>query len=65
MADFDDTTHEPVKVTARGVEALADRCFVRGLQERDENLLVVSALLRRLALENESFDVHVWKLGAL
>lgn len=64
----ENSTHEPKTLTAREVEALADRCLARGISALFDahalqaDFLLISALLRVIAREHrDGLDIEVWK----
>jgi hypothetical protein len=67
-----DDTHESPSLTAREVEALADKCLARGLStlfdahHLQSDFLLISALLRVIACEHrDGVDNEVWREDAV
>ena len=62
MADDDNTTHREIEVSADQIERLADSIFYAGLESRRGDLLLCSALLRKLAINGDIERLFVWRL---
>jgi predicted kinase len=68
FAVTENNTHEARALTAREIEALADRCLARGISalfdayHLQADFLVLSALLRVLARQNrDGVECEIWK----
>jgi hypothetical protein len=68
MANDKPNTPETITITAREIDALADRCLARAVSQFFEaqpnlrnDLLLCVGCLRELARDNTEYEIRVWR----